>query len=234
MELEKIKEQYEGMATLQLKELADSYQDMRADVLPILFKELESRGEHTFVEVIKTKMNAPEETIELEPSDLNLFTNPEALLDVPVKSKSMDEEVLDHEIKNTSNLKSKSALTENVLDDDIVESLNSHNSTEVIRLAVKLILKNKSKIRTRRTAEETILEKWKVDENVMNSIFLQLNKKRKMAQGIAAVIGIFFAIGIMMLISSSGQAGFVPGILIIIVGGVNLNTSVQLNRIIND
>ena len=212
------------MSTDQLLLLAEDYRDMRRDALPILFEELENRGEKEYVEQIKAEM---EKGTDSSKSDQGMFgtlldANPLNLNQIKIqqeKSDLLDEhDVFLEDVGNTSNPNLNTNLSEN----------------EIVSQAVRQILKNKKKLSSRIQTIEFMENQWYVNDYIINTVFAKLKRKMNMSYVVVAIVVVFTIIGIMLFLKSNGEFGFAPGLLIIILAIMNINNASRLNKIINN
>ena len=223
MDLQNLKSQYELMTTDQLKDLAEDYRDMRRDAIPVLFDELNNRGESEFVEIIKFKMS--QSGADKNEATQGIFGN---LAD----SNPMN-------FKHTNPVVTEEAIDEHdVFNEDLGGNVDFSKNTnlsenEIVSQAVRKILKNKSKLKSKSQTLEFMENNWYINEYITNSVFKKLKSKMNMAYTVFAIILVLTVVGIMMFISSEGEVGFAPGLLLIVLAIINLNNASQLNKILN-
>ena len=126
-----------------------------------------------------------------------------------------------------------------MLDDDLLEEQKEKidpvlSEDDIIRLAVRQIIKEKSKLKSKEEAKAFLLSKWRISDEIMEAIFTKLTKSKNRSLMIGGIIVGIFIIGLMMYATSNGRSGFTPGIIFLILGGMSLNTGLRLQRILEN
>ena len=225
MDEEKQRTIYKVMSTNQLKDLARDFRSLKKEAIPILLDELVERGESDFVQQIndrieKTKTRSNQEDTKKKGDFEDSFLGSLIQIEHPEQKKKQE--------------RNDELLDDDLITEDKVEDTSDLSDFDIVANAVKIIMKGRSKLHSREEATTLVKSKMKIPEYLIEDVYVKLTKKKNNSLIFGSIIAGLFTIGLMLLVTSNGENGFVPGIILLILGGSSLMTANHLNRILKN